>query len=123
MWEEARHGWQCSVVGSAKKRARVQHPTFPARPPPTPPPRRSPFSFPPVENMGQVAVRIEGLTHGYNGRTLFEDANLVIERGERVAIIGPNGAPPAPPAAALLRLAAGLSGRARGLQRGCRVLA
>ena len=43
--------------------------------------------------MGQVAVRVEGLTHGYGGDLLFEDADLVIERGERVAIIGPNGAP------------------------------
>ncbi len=42
--------------------------------------------------MGQVAVRIEGLTHGYGGSHLFEDAELTIERGERVAIIGPNGA-------------------------------
>ena len=30
--------------------------------------------FPPVENMGQVAVRIEELTHGYNGDKLFQDA-------------------------------------------------
>lgn len=52
----------------------------------------SAFFFPPVESMGQVAVRIENLTHGYNGRTLFKDADLVIEKGERVAIIGPNGA-------------------------------
>ena len=36
-------------------------------------------------------MRIEGLTHGYNGRQLFNDAELTIERGERVAIIGPNG--------------------------------
>ncbi|KAI3431868.1 hypothetical protein D9Q98_010619 [Chlorella vulgaris] len=50
------------------------------------------FFFPPVENMGQVAVQVQGLTHGYNGRTLFKDADLTIERGERVAIIGPNGA-------------------------------
>lgn len=33
-----------------------------------------PFMFPPVENMGQVAVRIEELTHGYNGDKLFQDA-------------------------------------------------
>lgn len=41
--------------------------------------------------MGQVAVRIEGLTHGYGGDHLFEEADLTIEKGERVAIIGPNG--------------------------------
>jgi ATPase subunit of ABC transporter with duplicated ATPase domains len=51
-----------------------------------------PFSFPPVERMGKVAVNIEELTHGYDGRTLFKDASLSVERGERVAIIGPNGA-------------------------------
>ena len=39
-----------------------------------------------------MAVKIKGLTHGYGGgRNLFEDANLEIAKGERVAIIGPNG--------------------------------
>ena len=42
--------------------------------------------------MGEVAVEIEGLTHGYNGRTLFENVDLRIGKGERIAIIGPNGA-------------------------------
>jgi ATPase subunit of ABC transporter with duplicated ATPase domains len=51
-----------------------------------------PFTFPPVERMGQTAVRIEDLTHGYSDRMLFQNADLEIERGERVAIIGPNGA-------------------------------
>lgn len=55
-------------------------------------PKKRAFFFPAVEQMGQVAVRIEGLTHGYNGRQLFKDADLTIEKGERVAIIGPNGA-------------------------------
>ena len=55
-------------------------------------PKKRSFLFPPVERMGQVAVKIEALTHGYNGRTLFENADLEIHRGERVAIIGPNGA-------------------------------
>ena len=42
--------------------------------------------------MGQIAVRVENLTHGYAGRTLFKNASLTIDKGERVAIIGPNGA-------------------------------
>ena len=54
--------------------------------------KKRPFEFPPVERMGAVAVSIKDLTHGYNGRTLFQDADLEIRRGERVAIIGPNGA-------------------------------
>ncbi|PSC69255.1 ABC transporter family [Micractinium conductrix] len=56
-------------------------------------PKKRAFFFPPVDQMGQVAVRIEGLTHGYDGvGVLFKDADLTIEKGERVAIIGPNGA-------------------------------
>ncbi len=39
----------------------------------------------------QVAT-LEGLTHGYHGRMLFQDVNLEIEKGDRVAILGPNGA-------------------------------
>lgn len=50
------------------------------------------FNFPPVERMGQIAVQIKDLTHGYSGRPLFKNANLEIEKGERIAIIGPNGA-------------------------------
>lgn len=53
---------------------------------------RRPFTFPPVERMGKIAVNVNNLTHGYNGRTLFRAADLVIERGERVAVLGPNGA-------------------------------
>jgi ATPase subunit of ABC transporter with duplicated ATPase domains len=55
-------------------------------------PKRRPFTFPPVENLGEIAVRIKGLGHGYGGGTLFEGADLEVRRGERVAIIGPNGA-------------------------------
>jgi len=55
-------------------------------------PKRRAFTFPPVERMGQVAVQVDDLTHGYAGRPLFKGANVTIEKGERVAIIGPNGA-------------------------------
>lgn len=54
-------------------------------------PKRRSFHFPPVEKMGQNVVTIKDLTHGYGGRLLFKNADLDIERGDRVAIIGPNG--------------------------------
>lgn len=51
-------------------------------------PRKKTFSFPAVERMGQTAVSIKNLTHGYQDKRLFNDASLEIERGERVALIG-----------------------------------
>jgi|LauGreSuBDMM15SN_2_FD.fasta_scaffold1581182_1 ATPase subunit of ABC transporter with duplicated ATPase domains len=45
-----------------------------------------------VEKMGQKVLKIEALTHGYPTRPLFKDVNLDLEKGDRVAIIGPNGA-------------------------------
>lgn len=54
--------------------------------------RKRSFRFPAVENMGELAVEISGLTHGYNDRLLFKNVDLEIGKGERIAIIGPNGA-------------------------------
>ena len=51
-------------------------------------PRKKPFFFPAVERMGQQAVTIKNLTHGYGDTRLFDDSSLEIERGERVALIG-----------------------------------
>lgn len=50
------------------------------------------FRFPPAPRSGRDCILVEGLTHGYGGRTLFEDASIGIERGDRIALIGPNGA-------------------------------
>lgn len=35
--------------------------------------------------------RVERLSKGYGGRTLFENLNLEIQRGDRIAVVGPNG--------------------------------
>ena len=40
---------------------------------------------------GTLALRFEGVGHGYGGRRLFRDVDLVLEHGERVALLGPNG--------------------------------
>ena len=36
-------------------------------------------------------MEVEGLSKGYNGQSLFNGLNLLVEVGERIAIIGPNG--------------------------------
>jgi len=40
----------------------------------------------------RLATEVEGLTRGWEeGKALFSDLNLLVEVGERIAIIGPNG--------------------------------
>ncbi|MGI8910928.1 MAG: ABC-F family ATP-binding cassette domain-containing protein [Rubrobacteraceae bacterium] len=53
---------------------------------------------------GRVVLEMEGARYGYDdGEPLLEDLDLVIERGERVAILGPNGTGKS----TIMRLAAG----------------
>ena len=40
---------------------------------------------------GDEALVVHGLTKAYGGRTLFEDAELLVTGGERIALIGDNG--------------------------------
>ena len=49
------------------------------------------FSFPPAPRSGQEVVSIKDLTHCYDDKILFLGANLLIERGDRIAFLGPNG--------------------------------
>ena len=54
--------------------------------------RVSPFiRFDQEKPLRRVAVEVQGLTKGFDEGPLFEDLDLLIEAGSRVAIIGPNG--------------------------------
>jgi ATP-binding cassette, subfamily F, member 3 len=50
------------------------------------------FRFPPAPRSGREVVKIKDLTHIYDDKILFLGANLLIERGDRIAFIAPNGA-------------------------------
>jgi ATP-binding cassette subfamily F protein 3 len=49
------------------------------------------FRFPDPPRSGREVVMIKNLVHEYEEKILFLDANLLIERGDRVAFLGPNG--------------------------------
>lgn len=51
-------------------------------------PKRRSFTFPSAERMGKMVLSIDNLTHGYQQRTLFKNAQLELEKGDRLAIIG-----------------------------------
>lgn len=49
------------------------------------------FHLAPVRPSGGTALEIEGLAKSYGDRTLFQNLDLHVSRGDRVGIIGPNG--------------------------------
>ena len=49
------------------------------------------LKFPPAARSGQYPVIVEGLSKNYDDYVVFNDANMVIERGQKVALVGKNG--------------------------------
>ncbi len=49
------------------------------------------FSFPDVPRCGRVVTTITNLSKSFGANLLYKDLNLTIPRGDRIAIIGPNG--------------------------------
>jgi ATP-binding cassette subfamily F protein 3 len=49
------------------------------------------LKFPPAPRSGSYPVIVENLSKAYDDHVVFKDANLVIERGQKVAFVGKNG--------------------------------
>jgi ATP-binding cassette, subfamily F, member 3 len=49
------------------------------------------IKFPPAPRSGNYPVIVDGLTKKYGDYTVFKDASLTINRGEKVAFVGKNG--------------------------------
>ncbi len=58
-----------------------------------PPARHREFTFeiPEPERLGKTILEAREMTHGYEGGLLFRQFNLLMKKGMRVGIIGPNG--------------------------------
>jgi ATP-binding cassette, subfamily F, member 3 len=62
--------------------------------PPPPKDKRFRFRFPPPPRCGERVLEMFKLTHGFGTgkyETLFRDVDQVVERGDRIGFIGPNG--------------------------------
>lgn len=49
------------------------------------------LKFPPAARSGQYPVVVKDLAKSYGDHVVFKDANIVIERGQKVAFVGKNG--------------------------------
>jgi ATP-binding cassette subfamily F protein 3 len=54
--------------------------------------RKMKFSFPEPERSGHVVITLEHIAKSYNSKQVYQDLNLVLNRGDKVALVGPNGA-------------------------------
>jgi ATPase subunit of ABC transporter with duplicated ATPase domains len=54
--------------------------------------RRVKFRFPDPPHCGKVVLTVEELAKGYGGRPVFEDVSFDVGRGERLLVMGLNGA-------------------------------
>ena len=62
------------------------------------------LSLPTPPRSGREVVILDGVRKGYDGATVFDGLDLVVERGRTVAVLGPNGAGKS----TLLRIVAGV---------------
>ncbi len=68
------------------------------------------FRFPTAVRSGREVVNIKDLTHFYDDKILFLGTELLVERGDRIAFLGPNGCGKS----TLLRLIMGLEAPTEG---------
>ena len=50
------------------------------------------FSFPEPRRSGRVVMELKNVAKSYGEHAVYRDLNLVLERGDRAALVGPNGA-------------------------------
>jgi len=50
------------------------------------------FTFPPAPPSGRDVLRVEGVSKSYNGTPVFTGVDLLFSRGDKVAVVGVNGA-------------------------------
>lgn len=54
--------------------------------------RQNPYiRFEQDKKLFRLALEVDHMSNGYDGNELFKDINMMVEVGERIAIIGPNG--------------------------------
>src|SRR3954453_10595238 len=53
--------------------------------------RRVRFQFPQTQKSGRMGMELKHVRKSYGATRVFDDVNLHLERGDRIALIGPNG--------------------------------
>ncbi|MGI8775170.1 MAG: ABC-F family ATP-binding cassette domain-containing protein [Actinomycetota bacterium] len=54
--------------------------------------RKMNLRFPTPPRSGRVVLELDGVAFGYGQHLVYEDLDVVVERGQKIALVGPNGA-------------------------------
>src|SRR4030095_11301995 len=75
--------------------------------------KRVHFTFPACPKSGRMVLELHGIHKAYADNVVFDNVDLLIERGDRVALVAPNGAGKS----TLMRMLSGSEAPDRGTRR------
>jgi ATP-binding cassette subfamily F protein 3 len=84
-----RFRYQATKAAQVQSRIKMREKIVPLEIPPER--KRVRFTFPACAKSGRTVLDLRGISKAYGSRRVFDGVNLHIERGDRIALIGPNG--------------------------------
>jgi len=84
-----RFRYQATKAAQVQSRIKMLEKIVPIEIPPER--KRVHFAFPPCAKSGRTVLDLQGVFKAYGSRRVFDGMNVHIERGDRIALIGPNG--------------------------------
>jgi ATP-binding cassette subfamily F protein 3 len=84
-----RFRYQATKAAQVQSRIKMLEKIVPIEVPPER--KRVHFSFPPAVKSGRVVVELKHARKAYGEKVVFRSAAVHVERGDRIAIVGPNG--------------------------------
>ncbi len=84
-----RFRYQATKAAQVQSRIKMVEKIVPIEVPPER--KRVHFTFPTSVKSGRMVLELRHIHKAYGDNVVFRDANLHIERGDRIAIVGPNG--------------------------------
>jgi len=75
--------------------------------------KRVHFTFPACPKSGRMVLELHGIHKAYGDNVVFDNVNLLVERGDRVALVAPNGAGKS----TLMRILSGVEAPDQGTRR------
>jgi ATP-binding cassette subfamily F protein 3 len=85
-----RFRYQATKAAQVQSRIKMLEKVVPIEVPPER--KRVHFTFPACPKSGRAVLELSGVTKAYDGHVVLNRVNLLVERGDRIALVAPNGA-------------------------------